>query len=323
MKKLVASKGQCFSLKVGFLCGGDVVFCQCFQWGYDFLGIFQVGPPSHSGFLKINGINLPVTFPARIQVLGIYARLAGMECLWHAWRLMAGTGFWSGVGGGLCSELNQIKVNQGKIIFLQIDTERLGWAETGGRTAGWGSIIEESTDVCGDRLSPLHLLEHRIVFWGWGAGKALRLGRKRVFGFSMRGCWGVRRRKESAAKTAELRTLRAVWRRWSFRVNPGKSDLKKINRRWTQMNADGLGWRSTRGRAARAPRIWFAGEDWLAASRGWWQARTSTFVKAMADRVSRPEPCYRSPKQAGAWAKAPIRAMRDLKFEISDLRKGQ
>ena len=48
----------------------DSKYPQYLSGDSEFQGIFSGGPPSHSVFLKINGINLHSTFPGEIQVSG-------------------------------------------------------------------------------------------------------------------------------------------------------------------------------------------------------------------------------------------------------------
>jgi hypothetical protein len=43
----------------------------------DFQGIFSVGPPSHTGKMKINGINRTVTFPTLVNFFGTCDLIAG------------------------------------------------------------------------------------------------------------------------------------------------------------------------------------------------------------------------------------------------------
>ena len=50
--------------------------------------VFWVGGCSHSGKMQINGKNLRVTFPTRIQLSETYAIRGGMQYEMHGWRRM-------------------------------------------------------------------------------------------------------------------------------------------------------------------------------------------------------------------------------------------
>ena len=62
---------------------GDSEYHQSLRGDSDFKGIFSGRPPSHSGFLKINGINRTVTSSTQIQILGRCDTLRGMTCQLH------------------------------------------------------------------------------------------------------------------------------------------------------------------------------------------------------------------------------------------------